>query len=504
MKQLELIHRINELFSRFVTQIKGASSLNLYDINIISEYILIPLFKEIFDYSELRNVNDDSANYPGIDLADDTNRVAFQVTSTSNSRKINHTFDQFFRHELYEKYNRLYFYILTEKQESYTVRNYALEKTGFDFLESRDILDYQSLMKKINALDIRKIKKIQSILEEQFTIERKLSYKSDSDVSNKSLSSWGIKTANLETLYSNLLEISFPNELYIALLNIDRKEVIKASRVNGGKYLKNVAPTRAVIWEALRQKGLRFANDWTCHENKIITFHDLNDDSISLREIIDEGTVEPFGTDEFFLIDRDHENVFKGLLNYCLQRMLYHKRVEWKYKDKMFVFISENDDLQKREISWTGKVDAKRTVFDISINKKTGEISYYKHLAFKRRFKRFENRWFLEIVPSWYITSNGFRKSRFGADTIKWLKSHERNQHVFNHIKFIAYFLRLKEQPSVFEAEKPLNSGFLNFKTLVKLDGHPLINDNSWNRNESKEEQKRMKDPQMLLPLDFI
>lgn len=503
MKQLKLINRINELFSRFVAQVKGASAVNLYDINIISEYMLIPLFKELFNYSHLRNVNADNVNYPGIDLADDRNRVAFQISSTPTSSKINHTFSQFFRHNLDEKYDRLFFYILTERQRSYTVRNGDLENSDFNFSVSEDILDYRILMKKIQGLDIDKIEKVQSILEKQFSIEQKLTYKPTSDTSDQPNKSWDLKTTKPETLFSNLLEITFPDELYIASLDINRKEVIKASRVDGGSFLKNNAPPRQIVREALSQKGLRFANDWTCHENKIITFHDLNNSFIPLRGIIDEGTVETFGAEEFYLIDRDYENVFKTLLHFCLQRMLYQREVEWKHKDRLFVFVPEDGELQKREISWHGKVSTKRTVFDIFINQKTEKISYCKHFAFRTRYRLYENRWFVEIIPDWYITMNGFKKSYFGSEKIKWLKGKERNQQVFNHLKFIMHFLKQKEEPDLFDQQKPYNPGFLTFKDLVKLTGHILIDDSDWNRDESEEEQKRMKDPQGALPLYF-
>ena len=174
MKQLELIHKINELFSVFVSQVKGASSSSLYDINIISEYILIPLFKEIFALDDLRNVNSESKNYPGIDLVDDKTGTAFQVTSTSTSRKINDTFTQFFKQGLNKKYNRLYFYILTEKQNSYTIDQVDLRTFKFDFSISRDILDYRSLINIIQGLDIDKIQAIQKILKKQFTLERSI------------------------------------------------------------------------------------------------------------------------------------------------------------------------------------------------------------------------------------------------------------------------------------------------------------------------------------------
>ena len=69
-----------------------------------------------------------------------------------------------------------------------------------------------------------------------------------------------------------------------------------------------VAPGQQEVTTFLTQ-----GDDWTCHEKNLITFHDLNDNFNPLLNIIDEGTIEEFDTDGFFLIDSDHENVFRGL-----------------------------------------------------------------------------------------------------------------------------------------------------------------------------------------------
>lgn len=503
MKQLELIHKINKLFSVFVTEIKGLNSLNLYDINIISEYILIPLFKEIFQYSDLKNVNDDNKNYPGIDLADDTNKVAFQVTSTPSSTKIKNTLHQFFKYELENKYDRLYCYILTEKQKSYTFKNEGLEQSRFNFSVKRDIIDYTDLLKEIQGLKLEKINRVASILEKQFSVTEKIKSSRQNSEFEDTSDPWKLKYASNETLCSNLLEITFPKKLYIAYLDFNRKEVIKASRHEGGSFLKNSAPTRQVVREALKQKGFRFANDWTCHENKLITFHDLNNSFIPLLQILDEGTIEEFTTEDFFLIDSDHENVFKGLLHLCLQRYLYQKKVEWKHEDRMFVFMPDYGELKKREIDWHSKISATRTVFEIYPNKKTDGIYYCKHLAFKTFYRRYEEKWFIEIIPNWYITYDGYRRSAFGAEKIKWLKRQERNQHVFNHLRFIVYFIKEKEQQIQIVDEKPIPQGFLDFHKLVTFVGHPFIGDKDWNRNEEKERQKKLLDPQQPLFSDF-
>ena len=197
-------------------------------------------------------------------------------------------------------------------------------------------------------------------------------------------------------------------------------------------------------------------NDWTCHEKNLITFHDLYDDFNPLLNIVDEGTIDPFDTDGFFLIDSDHENVFRGLLHLCLIRFLYQKNVIWKHEERVFVFLPETVELKRREINWYGKVNAKRTVFEAYKKKKSEGISYCKHLAFKTFYRRYEEKWFIEIVPTWYISYDGYNKSRFGYEKIKFFKRLERNQSVFNHLKFITYFLKEKEQQMQIGETKPV------------------------------------------------
>src|SRR4028119_469891 len=125
MNLLRSQNRINELMSRFVAQIEGATAMSRTDINRVAQTILIPLLAEVYGYTELKNLDSpEDPNYPAIDLGDETARVAFQVTSTSGSEKIKKTLRKFVERELYEKYDKLIIYILTEKQDSYSGKGY--------------------------------------------------------------------------------------------------------------------------------------------------------------------------------------------------------------------------------------------------------------------------------------------------------------------------------------------------------------------------------------------
>ncbi|MEB3214991.1 MAG: SMEK domain-containing protein [Nostocales cyanobacterium 94392] len=115
------LQRIRYLMSFFVTDIKAATAMQQTDINKVSENVVRSMFAEVYGYKNLKNLNyTEGSNFPGIDLADETARVAFQITSTHTLDKIKHTLTKFIEYKLYEKYDRLIIYILTEKQNSYS------------------------------------------------------------------------------------------------------------------------------------------------------------------------------------------------------------------------------------------------------------------------------------------------------------------------------------------------------------------------------------------------
>jgi hypothetical protein len=161
--------RIRHLFAIWVAEIKGATAMNRTDANHVSEVVLLPMLAQLFNCPHLRNLNElERLNYPGIDLADDEARVAFQITSTRNSAKIKETLITFVNEELYTKYDRLTFYILTERQRSYSGSFDAAIQGKFQFDKDRDIVDYRDLLKIISFLQIEDALKIQEMLEAHF------------------------------------------------------------------------------------------------------------------------------------------------------------------------------------------------------------------------------------------------------------------------------------------------------------------------------------------------
>jgi AAA ATPase domain len=174
MNLLLVQNRITYLMSRFVTEIKNSTAEGHTDPNKVAETILRDLIAEVYGYKNLINLNTKKTNHPSIDLGDETERVAFQITATHKFDKVQETLQKFIKEKLYEKYERLIIYILTEKQNSYSdteIKKIINSKFSFDV--KKDIWDSGDILKEVANLPIEKARKVEKILEANFGEERR-------------------------------------------------------------------------------------------------------------------------------------------------------------------------------------------------------------------------------------------------------------------------------------------------------------------------------------------
>src|SRR3989337_957669 len=216
MERLQVQYRIIELMSRWVVSVKGATQMNLTDLNKVSETLLVPLLSEVYELPDLRNLNTESKNFPGIDLVDDNKRVAIQVTATATSDKIKHSLAEFVENGLYKQYERLIIYILVEKQKTYSGTGFDdIIKDHIQFDKKKDIQDYRDLLEVINGFQIDQAKRILDILEANFPggIERKESKDIAGSEFNterqreliQNLSNYANEYANVGILFANIM-----------------------------------------------------------------------------------------------------------------------------------------------------------------------------------------------------------------------------------------------------------------------------------------------------------
>lgn len=468
--------------ANFVTQVKCATAMTRTDINYIAENVLIPLFAEVYGYENLKNLNQtEGMNFPAIDLADEEQRIAIQVTSDPDSEKIKETLKKFGQYRLYEKYDRLIVYILTEKQKTYSGKGFEeIIQNKFQFDKDKDILDFADVLKQIAGFQIEKSRRVQDILEDNFSL-REVSH-SETPAEQK-----------VEPVYLNFVEILLPEYIYIAEIDID-KPAIKAASLLTERPMNARASIRGYIYAFWRQHSLSAVDDWIEFNNKVVAFHDLSDPQSSFFNIIDQGTVETFACSEFYGVDDNYDRVFKYLLRNCLRQKLLPHNVILQRKHNLFIFTDKNGE-KKRMEKWLGDRENDRIVYERTMkNNKPDEILNCKHFAFRGQFKRFGNHWFLIMKPEWFFSFDGYNKNPFASKSVDWLKRKENNSQVLNHFRFLISFLK-GEADKITTAMLPgfRNDGppppqypFLNFGEIAHFPNAPFLDDKDWNDKEEE------------------
>lgn len=155
-KKDKYINNIISGLGRVQNELNMHNATNHYDINIISEDFFAGLLNLIYGYN-LKNANHEKKNTEAIDLFDEKNRIAVQVTYNNDSRKLQETIDKYIKCELYADYKCLIFLLLQNKK-SYEKK---FDTKGlFCFDKKRDIMDINDLTAKIKTLDTEILMKI--------------------------------------------------------------------------------------------------------------------------------------------------------------------------------------------------------------------------------------------------------------------------------------------------------------------------------------------------------
>jgi hypothetical protein len=300
----------------------------------------------------------------------------------------------------------------------------------------------------------------------------------------------------MELVYSNLVKINFPQYIYLAELNIEKNEERSFGGHRNRYNKKNVSLFDKAV-SMLHERKIKFSHDWILDGRNILTFHDLQDRSIPLTQIIDRGTVDKLACDEYFDSSPEKMSSFKYLLKKCLETKLFRKTIHWFKEEALFAFIPTQKDEKGRWLSrtetWTKtNKKATRTVADVKMYvKNEKEFFNIKSLAFKVKFEYLDNEWFLSLKPEWIFLRGDLRVNMFAYKNIQWLKKVERNMHVFNHFNFILNFLQPSEQSLFSEYD---DYPFLSIGQIEKFDFTPIIPDNNWANLEEQGKADMLKD----------
>lgn len=163
------LKKLADFLAIFQAGLSMRGQMALFDMNVIAEDIIKEMLNIALDL-HLVNLNRDTFNHPGVDLGDETNRVAVQVTSTKTTKKIQSTVKAFLEQELYKKYSTLLVFILKTKQRRYKKFNTS---NLFDFDSKEHIWDFEKFAQHAQSLNTKKLKQIVDYLEQELPISSK-------------------------------------------------------------------------------------------------------------------------------------------------------------------------------------------------------------------------------------------------------------------------------------------------------------------------------------------
>lgn len=428
MRQLTVENSLRDVVSRLERQIELATSQGRTDINLALEDAFIPILKTAYNLPNLVNLNRKRKNYPGIDLGDDHDRVAFQITSTTTLDKVKSTIQQFMDQSYYNSFDELYILMLTPKQSSYS--QVAVDKLltdQFSFNCKKYVIDLGDLLRETSGLRVaaqeRILREFEHILGE---VDAYVSFSAET-------------VATPTTITSNLQAIALPEAVYVADLVIDDKAVIaraKAELSYGGRS-KN---RRATVKMALLLEGVE-TDAWVYHNGKLFAFDDM--ERTGLATVVDTGTIERLDTTDLSdSVEVDNVNVLKQLLHAKTQEHLKRRWVRMHAKDRFFFFGPTEDGQRERKEAWVGRRTSTRRVYRIVQQKKDpSKVAHHQHLSFELSFSLIGDAWYAQIVPSWYYSYNGYLRSNWHEDLLSQQKRLEHNSSVRNGVRFLAYFL---------------------------------------------------------------
>ncbi|MBB3699502.1 SMEK domain-containing protein [Flammeovirga yaeyamensis] len=164
------INNIQKRLAYLKSRVEIAGSLNLTDIHIYAEDFYQTLFNHLGN--SYKNGNAENQNCPYIDLIDETNKHAMQVTSRDDNKKITETIIGFFENSEHPEYKD---YSLKVLLISKRAKDYSTDFTfhgKYKFNHKKDVIDIERLIAIIKDNGREKIIEISKFLDNEIYLPR--------------------------------------------------------------------------------------------------------------------------------------------------------------------------------------------------------------------------------------------------------------------------------------------------------------------------------------------
>ena len=210
---------IESKLSLLVTRLEMRGGLNLLDLHWHSEDFYPHLFNLLFCW-DLKNLDPEQHNAPGVDLVDNTNKIVVQVSATATKQKINSALNKDL--SVYKGY--AFKFISISKDAKGLRANTFTNPHKLTFLPAEDIYDVPRLLSIIRVMKIDQQKKVYEFIKKELHCEpdpEKVESNLATIIKILSKVNWGEGTTDFETVPYDIDEKISYNQLDTARVLID-------------------------------------------------------------------------------------------------------------------------------------------------------------------------------------------------------------------------------------------------------------------------------------------
>lgn len=219
------------------SEVENRNAAGFTDLNVFCEKFVAELLNRTHSLN-LKVLSEKSHVFPGIDLSDENNRVAVQVTSTKTLGKIHETLNIFLKNELNLKYDTLMIFILTGKKNNYNIKTPL--PPDFTFDQRENILDFKVIGRALLNMDVSARKLLSEFVNSELRYLKIMSETNNAYLPAKSYS----KDGNIFVVFSNgtIKQLTFEGTDREAFVLFDLNEVLfirqEEHRYGNSNYFK--------------------------------------------------------------------------------------------------------------------------------------------------------------------------------------------------------------------------------------------------------------------------
>ncbi|WP_322979274.1 SMEK domain-containing protein [Pseudomonas sp. C11] len=303
------------------SQVELSNKINLTDINIHAENFYRDLLNLVLGI-QLKNINIAEQNATAIDLGDAENRIAIQVTSSSDLTKAKTTLEKFVEKNLDKKYDQLKILNITTKKHHKTKE---LKRGSLILSTESDIVDTSWLIRKISDLNSDKLRQVHEFLRKEINLgENKSSIPKEVDTILRIIEYISDDAHPMAGAGDDFLEEPYPDEK-INIRFKDHADFLKARYTDlygeYGAVLKETKASADIGQVKLRRAAMHLRG----HSDKLLR-ESNGDPQLALNKIIENlsllisstGIQFDSNAAEFYIVDQLIQcNVFPNRPESC-------------------------------------------------------------------------------------------------------------------------------------------------------------------------------------------